>query len=187
VPVVLRTRSPRAAAVSSGGRQSPLLDCSLVKRRFPRRGWGTNAATVAGHSLPGMDKAHRWRAIAKSLAEALEDGDEARATRALVIYRQVAWREDVDEVRTTDPPDATGRHWRAEVRLDYWDNAAAHHAAAHDVIVSGGEQSDETVVTCTWVTADVGIGAAMFELTERMRAVFDIHMVDFGSVELLAG
>jgi len=43
------------------------------------------------------------------------------------------------------------------------------------------------VVTCTWVTADAGIGAAMFELTERMRPVFDIHMVDFGSVEAVAG
>lgn len=127
--------------------------------------------------------AQRWRTMAASLAEALDGGDEAQQTRALAIYRQAAWREDMEEVRTTDSADAIGRHWRAEVRLDYWDNAAARHAAAHDVIVSGEEQPDETVVTGTWVTADVGIGAATFELTERMRPVFNIQMVDFGSVE----
>lgn len=134
-----------------------------------------------------MDDAERWRKIAKTLEEALDDGDEAQQARALAIYRAAAWREDMEELPTTDRPDAIGRRWRAEVRVDYWDNAAAEHAAAHDVSVSGQEQSDETVVTCTWVTDDVGIGAAMFELTERMRPVFDIQMVDFHSVAPVAG
>jgi hypothetical protein len=134
-----------------------------------------------------MDDAQRWRTIAKSLAEALEGDDDAEQTRALVTYRQAAWREDMGEVRTTDQPDAAGRHWRAEVRLDYWDSTAVEHAEANDVVVSGPEQPDETVVTCTWVTDDVGIGAAMFELTERMRPLFDIRMVDFGSVEPVEG
>src|SRR4051794_21790235 len=134
-----------------------------------------------------MDDAQRWRTIAKGLADALEGDDKAKLTRALVIYRQAAWREDMDKVPTTDRPGTTGRRWRANVRVDFWDKAAAEHAAAHDVTVSAHEQPDETVVTCTWATDDVGIGAAMFELTERMRPALDMQLVDFGSVELVAG
>lgn len=130
-----------------------------------------------------MDREQRWRTIAKNLAEAVEAGDRAAQTRARVVYNQAAWRADMEDIRTTDSPELRGRRWRAEVRLDYWDDTGAQQAAARDVTVSGEEQLDETVVTCVWETADVGIGAAMFELTERMRPVFDIRMADFGSVE----
>jgi hypothetical protein len=47
----------------------------------------------------------RWRQIAETLAEALEVGDEGRKARALAIYRQASWRDDMDDLPTTDRPD----------------------------------------------------------------------------------
>jgi hypothetical protein len=52
-----------------------------------------------------MNDAQRWRSIAQALAEALESDDEARRSRALAIYRQAAWRADMDDLPTTDEPD----------------------------------------------------------------------------------
>lgn len=43
--------------------------------------------------------------IAKTLAEALDDGDEAHRARALAVYRQAAWGEDMDALSTIDPPE----------------------------------------------------------------------------------
>src|SRR3954452_96711 len=101
-----------------------------------------------------MNEGQRWRKIASYLAKALQADDDTQWVRALAVYRSAAWREDMDSVPTTDTPDTTGRRWRADVCLDFWDNTAAEHAAAREVIVSAEQSSNEIVVTCTWVIDD---------------------------------
>jgi hypothetical protein len=42
--------------------------------------------------------------------------------------------------------------WRAQIRVDYWDEEIAAHAAARGLTVSDVVSEDEIVVTCTWET-----------------------------------
>jgi hypothetical protein len=77
--------------------------------------------------------------------------------------------------------------WRAEVLVDRWSEVEAAHAAAHGMMVSTVPAEDEIVVTCTWETGpDVGVGAAMYELCERLLPLIEVRMLDFGSIERLA-
>ena len=88
------------------GAAAPELIASLRPRPAAAsdRAIALSAHSLTRDSLGCVDDAQRWRSIAKELAEALESDDESRRTRALVLYRQAAWREDMDDIPTTDPP-----------------------------------------------------------------------------------